>query len=82
MVRIKLFAGFRERAKRSEVNIEIEGEASMGKFVDILGKELPELKKFLSEGNAIIAVNQEVADETTKVKNEDEVAIFPPVSGG
>jgi molybdopterin converting factor subunit 1 len=82
MVKVKLFAGFREQVKKSQIEIKIEGEATLSKFVDLLIEEYPELGKLFDNGNAIIAVNREVADENTKVKDEDEVAIFPPVSGG
>ena len=37
----------------------------------------------LGQGKAIrVAVNQEMAQPTTPVKSGDEVAFFPPVTGG
>ncbi|MEW5892014.1 MAG: molybdopterin converting factor subunit 1 [Pseudomonadota bacterium] len=37
----------------------------------------------LAEGRAYrLAVNQDMADPTTALKDGDEVAIFPPVTGG
>ncbi len=37
----------------------------------------------LAQGNALrVAVNQEMAQPTTPVKPGDEVAFFPPVTGG
>ena len=37
----------------------------------------------LAQGKAIrVAVNQEMAQPTTPVKSGDEVAFFPPVTGG
>ena len=37
----------------------------------------------LAQGKALrVAVNQEVAQPTTPVKPGDEVAFFPPVTGG
>ena len=32
--------------------------------------------------NALLAVNQEFADRSTALKDGDEIALLPPVSGG
>lgn len=37
----------------------------------------------LAQGKAVrVAVNQEIAEPTTPIKAGDEVAFFPPVTGG
>jgi molybdopterin synthase sulfur carrier subunit len=37
----------------------------------------------LADGKALrVAVNQDMADPTTAIKSGDEVAFFPPVTGG
>jgi|Deesub1362A_J573_1020465.scaffolds.fasta_scaffold00016_8 molybdopterin converting factor subunit 1 len=82
MVKVKLFAGFRELAKKSNFDISLGRDISLNEFISRLCDEIPALKKPLAERNAIIAVNHKVADEDTVIKNGDEVAIFPPVSGG
>lgn len=82
MVVIKLFAGFRERTKKEKLEIEIKEETTIDEIITQLKKELPELKTFFESKTAIIALNQEVTTPESKVKNEDEIAIFPPVSGG
>lgn len=82
MAVIKLFAGFRERAKKEKVVIDVSGETTLKDIITRLKEELPELKEFFESGTAIIALNQEVANLESRVKNEDEIAIFPPVSGG
>ncbi len=82
MVVIKLFAGFREKAKREKLEIDVSGETTLGDVIAMLKKELPELKEFFESKTAVIAINQEVAELKSMVKNEDEIAIFPPVSGG
>jgi molybdopterin synthase sulfur carrier subunit len=38
--------------------------------------------KVLREGRVLMAVNQAVARPDTKVRDGDEVAFFPPVTGG
>ena len=82
MVVIKLFAGFREKAKREKLEIDVSGETTLDEIIILLKKELPELKEFFESKTAVIAINHEVAELKSRVKNEDEIAIFPPVSGG
>tara|TARA_B100001013_G_C24462947_1_gene384308 strand:+ start:224 stop:472 length:249 start_codon:yes stop_codon:yes gene_type:complete len=53
---------------------------SLKKF---LVKKYPKLKKYLDENNAIrFAINFIYTYENDKIHEEDEIAIFPPVSGG
>ncbi len=82
MVIVKLFAGFRERAKKEKLEIDVTGETTLNDIITTLKDEIPELKEFLDSGTAVIALNQEVVSLETKVKTEVEIAIFPPVSGG
>lgn len=81
MTKIKFFAGFREKIGRTEVELHIEN-ATLSEVISILDKQVKGFKKIMEEGNVVIAVNHEVADSDTAVHNEDEIAIFPPVSGG
>ncbi len=82
MVIVKLFAGFRERAKKEKLEIDVTNETTLNDVITTLKDEIPELKEFLDSGTAVIALNQEVVGLETKVKDDDEIAIFPPVSGG
>ncbi len=82
MVVIRLFAGFRERAKKEKLKIDVTDETTLNDVITTLKDEIPELKEFLDSGTAVIALNQEVVSLETVVKAEDEIAIFPPVSGG
>jgi MoaE-MoaD fusion protein len=72
-VRVRLFAGLRERAGWSER--QIDGVARVGDVWDALGlgDEPPGL---------LYAVNKEYAARDREVKDGDEVALIPPVSGG
>jgi MoaE-MoaD fusion protein len=71
-VRVRLFAGLRERAGWSEREVEA---ATVADVWDLLGLgEEPE--------GLVYAVNQEYADRSTPLSDGDEVAVIPPVSGG
>lgn len=81
MTKIKFFAGFREKIKRSEIELDVEN-LTLSEVISILNKQIKGFKKIMDEENVVIAVNHEVADGGTIVYSEDEIAIFPPVSGG
>jgi len=73
VVRVRLFAGLRERAGWAER--ELDGIARVG---DVwprleLGDEPPGL---------LYAVNREYADRQRELHDGDEIALIPPVSGG
>ncbi|RMF91454.1 MAG: molybdopterin converting factor subunit 1 [Methanobacteriota archaeon] len=82
MVTVRFFAGFRERTGTDRVEIPFEDGMTLTELMKRLGKEFPELKKAWKDGVATVAVNHEVMDGDYPVKEGDEVAIFPPVSGG
>jgi molybdopterin synthase catalytic subunit len=72
-VRVRLFAGLRERAGWSEK--ELEGIARVG---DVW----PALELGEEPGGVLYAVNREYADSNQELRDGDEVALIPPVSGG
>lgn len=82
MVTVKFFAGFREKTGRREALLGIGKRTRLGEILETLYLEIPGLKEILKESNAVISVNKEIADDKTIVNAGDEVAIFPPVSGG
>jgi molybdopterin synthase catalytic subunit len=72
-VRVRLFAGLRERAGWSQR--ELEGTATVGDVWPALGLgEEP--------SGLLYAVNKEYADRDRRLADGDEVAVIPPVSGG
>ena len=71
-VSVRLFAGLRERAGWSQRDIEAATVADVWSQLD-LGAEPDGL---------LYAVNKEYAERTQTLRNGDEVALIPPVSGG
>jgi MoaE-MoaD fusion protein len=68
-----LFAGLRERAGRSELELDsVDRVGDVWRALDI-GEEPPGL---------LYAVNKEYADRDRPLADGDEVALIPPVSGG
>jgi molybdopterin synthase sulfur carrier subunit len=76
MVTVKFFASLRERTGKSEVAIAPTDGMTVG---DLWAKVSGDAD--LGEG-ILTAVNHEYVDTTFVVKAGDEVAFFPPVTGG
>jgi len=79
-IRIKLFATLRDRAGTGDLSLELPGDATVQMLIDRLNADHPALREAIP--HAIIAVNEEFAFPPDTLQDGDEVAIFPPVSGG
>jgi molybdopterin converting factor subunit 1 len=77
-VRVLLFAAYREAAGWSEREFEAEDGRSAGEIWERLQPELGGL----SPRSPLCAINQKHAPMSTTLDEGDEVAFFPPVSGG
>ena len=83
MIEIRYFARFREE-------LASEGERFESVDVDNVAALLARLRArdgvwarlFAADQRVMVAVNQELADPATPVRDGDEVAFFPPVTGG
>ena len=58
---------------------EIKNLDSLKKYII---SKYPDLKKYLDQEILRFAVNQEYIVENIDLKKDDEIAVFPPVSGG
>jgi MoaE-MoaD fusion protein len=79
-VRVLLFGAAREAAGREELPLEVAAPASVRSVFQQLLAEVPALARF--GRSLLVAVNEEYAPPTREVREGDEVAVFPPVSGG
>ncbi len=48
----------------------------------LIGRGEPWASEFSGDCNFLVAVNHEMCDRDTKLQEGDEVAFFPPVTGG
>tara|TARA_R110002072_G_scaffold45422_5_gene126332 strand:- start:13450 stop:13698 length:249 start_codon:yes stop_codon:yes gene_type:complete len=80
---ILFFASLREKLNtEQECWTDMKGINSTQQLLDNLRERGEPWSSALSKPQLIISVNQEVADLTTQIKLADEVAFFPPVTGG
>ncbi|MDE2582204.1 MAG: molybdopterin converting factor subunit 1 [Rhodospirillales bacterium] len=78
------FAWLRERAGIAEERVEVPaGVATVAALVTWLAARSPgHASAFADPGVVRCAVNQEFADPGSPLRSGDEVAFFPPVTGG
>jgi molybdopterin converting factor subunit 1 len=77
---VKFFASLREAAGLAEMAWELADGATVETLVMYLQKTLPDLDEWADR--TWVAVNRRYASLEMALKDGDEVALFPPVSGG
>ena len=82
-MKIKYFSWLKKITKIDEENISDINIKDIESLKNYLCKKHPELKKYIKQKDLIrIAVNLEYIQSNKKLKEIDEIAFFPPVSGG
>jgi len=74
-VRVRLFAGLRERAGVGSLDVELQDDA-------VVGDIWPALGLGDEPSGLLFAVNRGYAEKDASLSPGDEVAVIPPVSGG
>ncbi|HHH13820.1 MAG TPA: molybdopterin converting factor subunit 1 [Thiolapillus brandeum] len=84
MIRLLYFASLRDRlgVEREELALpeEVKNVAALRCYLAARGA--PWNRVFDEEETVLAAVNQEMAQDDTPVRDGDEVGFFPPVTGG
>lgn len=79
-VRILFFGAAREVAGCSELELDLNAPATARTALEEILARYTDLRRF---GRSLLfAVNQEYARDDMEVRDGDELAVFPPVSGG
>tara|TARA_R110000822_G_scaffold59736_32_gene149192 strand:- start:5073 stop:5321 length:249 start_codon:yes stop_codon:yes gene_type:complete len=82
-MKVLFFGSLREQLGTGELNAALpDGVETIGQLLAKLQTQGDEWKLALGTGNVLFAVNQDMVDENTAINDSDEVALFPPVTGG
>ena len=83
-MKILYFSWVRDEIGKSSDEFEVPKEINtLSKLVTWLSEKNPKYKKTLLNNNTIrFAINHEFADLNYEIMPTDEIAIFPPVTGG
>lgn len=80
LVIVKFFASYREMLGEDQLLLEFDEEVTVGDLLDVLKVRYPALR---SQGYMpLTACNLKHVSKRHALSDGDEVAIFPPVSGG
>jgi molybdopterin synthase catalytic subunit len=79
-VRVLFFGAARDAVGQAEVDFALHGTQTAESAFAQVTKKFPDLARF--GGSLLFAVNQEYARADREVHDGDELAVFPPVSGG
>ncbi len=74
-ITVKYFASLREQQGKREESLDLEKETSVAEIWESVSGSL-------DAENVLMAINMEYVKPDTIVKDGDEVAFFPPVTGG
>ncbi len=79
-IQIRLFATLKDRIGREIISVQIPDGASVADLLQAVAETYPALQPYLS--STVVAINHEFAFPEDGLRPGDEVALFPPVSGG
>ena len=81
-MKIKYFAWIRELTKNNEDYLDSNKIQNLKELKKFLSIKYPTLQEHFNQEILRIAVNQVYVVENVALNQDDEIAVFPPVSGG
>jgi molybdopterin synthase sulfur carrier subunit len=83
-MKVMYFAWLRQKTGRSDETIELpDGVRTVGDLLTERGGHYPRLGEVAASGGVVrCAVNQRHVDRDHPIGPNDEIAFFPPVTGG
>jgi molybdopterin synthase sulfur carrier subunit len=83
MINVILFASIRETLGTQGLQVTVPKPMSVAALVQLLGQtQSVQWCEELGRDNVLVAVNQAVVSFDYVVQGDEEVAFFPPVTGG
>jgi molybdopterin synthase sulfur carrier subunit len=83
MINVLYFARLREQLQTESEQLEVAPEiTNVAALTDVLRNRGGVWAEAFGGSTVMAAVNQEVANPSTSISDGDEVAFFPPVTGG
>ena len=81
-MKIKYFAWIKDITNFNEELLDSNEIKNLDNLKNYIIYKYPDLKKHLNQEILRFAVNQEYIVENIELNKDDEIAVFPPVSGG
>ncbi len=83
-IKVLFFASFKERLNCDKLQLSVEDSSNLTSICSLLASKGDEWQTIFVEANKSvkIACNQQMIDFSYQLKEGDEIAFFPPVTGG
>jgi len=82
MINIVFFAALREQLNCSNMSLAADEAKTVNDIKQLLADKSTQWQQIFSNTSLLSAVNHDMVDGDFPVKSGDEVAFFPPVTGG
>ena len=85
ILKVVFFARLREIIAIDELVLDFDDQqtATVQNIITILTEKYSAFNDYIDQGNRLmIAVNQQITDANKELQSGDELALFPPVTGG
>ena len=84
MLKIHYFAHLREQLGRESDDLVLpDGIVNVAELIEFLQNKDPTINEiFESTPKILVAINQVVVSRDSKITQNDEIAFFPPMTGG
>jgi molybdopterin synthase sulfur carrier subunit len=83
MIKVLFFARIRDQVGCADIDLELpDNVRDVEAFTQMVKAQGDEFEQALSDPNVLVAVNQEMANPEMTIEDGDEIAYFPPVTGG
>jgi len=82
MIKVVFFAALREQLNCAELTIAANEVSTIADIKNKLANKNKHWQQVFSNGALLSALNHDMVNANTQVKSGDEVAFFPPVTGG
>ena len=82
MITVLFFAQLREQLQREKLSVELPADASVTGLREKIIEIYPAWSEFLASDKLLFSVNQTLVKASHAIQDGDEVAFFPPVTGG
>lgn len=82
MIQVLFFASLREKLNCASLALPFTGPCSAQDILQRLIAENPHWANALNGPQLLVAINQEMSQPADSVQDDDEVAFYPPVTGG
>lgn len=82
MIKVVFFASLKEQLGCDQITLDTDQPSSLKEIKALLVKQNASWQSALANRSLLMAINHEMVTEEDIAKSGDEVAFFPPVTGG